>query len=80
MDSGILKSYLGMILATIIAIYGLYIAKEIAVNGKEWAAAIVVALDLGGLISVVIYNSSLQKKEREKRRENSSVIPTAKKN
>ncbi len=76
-DSGIHKSYLGMILAAAIAIYGLYIAKEIAINGKEWAAAIVIALDLGGLISVAIYNGSVQRKEREKRRETSSAAPAA---
>ena len=33
-DSNIIKSYLGMILAATIALYGLYIAKEIAVNGN----------------------------------------------
>ncbi len=74
-DSNIAKSYLGMILAAIIAIYGLYIAKEIAVNGNPWAAGIIAALDLGGLISVAIYNGLMQKKQRENRRETSSGTP-----
>jgi uncharacterized membrane protein len=79
-DSGILKSYFGMIIATGIAVYGLYIAKEISINGNPWAAGIIAALDLGGLISVAIYNGLVQKKEREKRRETSSTTPASKKN
>ena len=75
-DSNIIKSYMGMSCAAIIAVYGLYIAKEIAVNGNPWAAGIIAALDLGGLIAVAVYNGSLQKKEREHRRESSSAIPT----
>ncbi len=76
-DSNILKSYLGMIIAAGIAVYGLYIAKEISINGNPWAAGIIAALDLGGLISVAIYNGLIQKREREKRRETSSAIPNA---
>ena len=74
-NSNITKSYLGMIFATIIALYGLYIAKEIAVNGNPWAAGIIVALDLGALISIAVYNGSTQKKERESRRQTSSATP-----
>jgi uncharacterized membrane protein len=74
-DSNIRKSYIGMVLATIIALYGLYIAKEISINGNPWAAGIIAALDLGGLISVAVYNGLIQKKEREKRRETSSTVP-----
>ena len=79
-NSNVVKSYFGMVLATIIAIYGLYIAKEISINGNPWAAGIIAALDLGGLISVAIYNGLVQKKEREKRREASSNTPNLKKN
>ena len=79
-NSNIIKSYTGMVLATVIAIYGLYIAKEISVNGNPWAAGIIAALDLGGLISVAIYNGLIQKKEREKRQEISSAIPAANRN
>ena len=79
-DSGVLKSYLGMIFAAGIAVYGLYIAKEISVNGNPWAAGIIAALDLGGLVSVAIYNGLMQKKEREMRRETSSAIPASNKN
>ena len=74
-NSNISKSYLGMIFATGIAIYGLFIAKEISVNGNLWAAGIIAALDLGGLIGVAIYNGSIQKEEREKRREASLAMP-----
>lgn len=74
--SDIIKSYTGMFLATTIAIYGLYIAKEIAINGNPWAAGIIAALDLGGLISVAIYNGAIQKKERDERRTSSSIPPT----
>ena len=74
-DSNIVKSYLGMVLATIIALYGLYIAKEIAVNGNPWAAGIIAALDLGGLISVAIYNGLMQKRQRESRKESSLGMP-----
>ncbi len=79
-DSGVLKSYFGMLIAAGIAVYGLYIAKEISINGNPWAAGIIAALDLGGLISVAIYNGLLQRKEREKRREMSSSVPASKKN
>ena len=78
-DSNINKSYIGMVLATAIALYGLYIAKEISINGNPWAAGIIASLDLGGLIGVAVYNGLIQKKEREKRRETSSVIPTPRK-
>ena len=76
-DSNILKSYLGMIIAAGIAVYGLYIAKEISINGNPWAAGIIAALDLGGLISVAIYNGLIQNREREKRRDASSPMPGA---
>ena len=76
-DSNIIKSYVGMGLATIIAVYGLYIAKEISVNGNPWAAAIIAALDLGGLISVAIYNVLSQRKEREQHRGSSSAPPAS---
>ena len=79
-DSNIVKSYMGMIFAAIIAIYGLYIAKEIAINGNPWAAGIIAALDLGGLISVAVYNVLVQKKERDHRRASSSAIPASKGN
>lgn len=79
-NSNVNKSYIGMILAAIIAIYGLYVAKEISINGNPWAAGIIAALDIGGLISVAIYNGAIQKKERESRRETSSSVPTPKKN
>ncbi len=80
-DSNIIRSYLGIFIAAVIAVYGLYIAKEISINGNPWAAGIIAALDLGGLISVAIYNGLIQKREREKRRESSSAVPdTAKKN
>src|SRR3989338_6135989 len=38
--SNVQKSYLGMILATTIAIYGLYIAKEISISGNPATAGI----------------------------------------
>ena len=79
-NSDVVKSYAGMIFAAIIALYGLYIAKEISINGNPWAAGIIAALDLGGLISISIYNVLIQKKERETRREDSLVIPSSKKN
>src|SRR3989338_7839901 len=68
-NSNISKSYLGMILGTVIAVCGLLVAKEISVNGHPWAASAIAALDLGGLIGVAIYNGEIQKQEREKRRE-----------
>jgi len=77
-SSNIVKSYIGMVLATIISVYGLYIAKEISINGNPWAAAIIAALDLGGLVSVAIYNVLSQKKERESRRESSTASPSGK--
>ena len=76
-ESNIFKSYLGMGLATVIALYGLYIAKEIAINGNPWAAGIIGTLDLGGLISIAIYNGLIQNKEREKRRQASAAPPTS---
>ena len=79
-NSNIIKSYAGMMLATVIAIYGLYIAKEISVNGNPWAAGIIAALDLGGIISIAIYNVLIQKRERETRRESSALIPSPKQN
>ena len=79
-SSNILKSYIGMMLATIIAVYGLYIAKEISINGNPWAAAIIAALDLGGLISVAVYNVFIQKKERENRRESAVASPASRRN
>ena len=69
------KSYAGMGLATVIALYGLYIAKEIAINGNPATAGIIAALDIGGLISVAIYNVQTQKTERNKRQETSTVPP-----
>lgn len=77
--SDINKSYIGMFLAASIAIYGLYIAKDIAINGNPWAAGIIAALDLGGLISVSIYNQICRKKELDERRAKSSTPPSPKK-
>jgi len=74
-NSGVIKSYIGMFLATCIALYGLYIAKEIAINGNPWAAGIIAALDLGGLISVAVYNAIGQQRERDSRKETSSSAP-----
>lgn len=74
--SNIKKSYVSMGLATSIALYGLYIAKEIAINGNPAMATAIIALDIGGLISVAIYNVRTQKAERNKRQE-SSVTPPA---
>ena len=77
-SSNILKSYLGMIVAAVIAIFGLYAAIEISIKGNSpWTAGIVVALDLGGIIYVAISNNLAQKQEREKRRETSSSMPDA---
>ena len=78
-DSSVVKSYLGMASATCIALYGLYIAKEISVHGHPWAAGIIAALDLGGIIYVAISNGSIQSKERQNRRDTSSTIPTVSK-
>ena len=75
-DSSIFKSYLGMIFATGIAVYGLYIAKEIAIDGNPATAGIIAAIDIIGLISVGIYNGNIQKNEREQRKQMSSNIPT----
>ena len=74
--SNIKKSYFGMILATSIAMYGLYIAKEISMHGNPATAGIIATLDMGGLISVAIYNVRAQRKERAKRKESSSSVPT----
>lgn len=74
--SNIKKSYVGMGLATTIAIYGLYIAKEIAINGNPATAGIIATLDIGGLISIAIYNVRTQKTERSRRQE-ASVTPPA---
>ncbi len=76
-NSNLVKSYLGMIAGTSIAIFGLYIAKEIAINGNPATAGIVAALDLGGLVWVAVNNTKAQRKEREKRQETSSAPPTA---
>ena len=73
--SNIKKSYAGMGLAAVIALYGLYIAKEIAINGNPATAGIIAALDIGGLISVAIYNVRTQKTERNKRQESSAAAP-----
>lgn len=73
--SNIKKSYVGMGLATVIALYGLYIAKEIAINGNPATAGIIAALDIGGLISIAIYNVQSQKSERNKRQESSTAPP-----
>ena len=73
--SNVRKSYAGMGLATLIALYGLYIAKEIAISGNPPTAGIIAALDIGGLISVAIYNVQAQKAERSKRQESSSASP-----
>ena len=78
-NSNIHKSYIGMVLATIIALYGLYSAKEMSINGNPWTAGILAALDIGGLISVAIYNVIIQKNERENRREVSAAAPSPKK-
>ena len=74
--SNIKKSYAGMGLATIIALYGLFIAKEIAINGNPATAGIIAALDIGGLISIAIYNVKTQQAERSKRHESSATPPT----
>ena len=39
--SNVIKSYMGVVAATIIAVYGLYVAKEIAVNGNPATAGII---------------------------------------
>ena len=77
-NSNLVKSYLGMIAGSSIAIFGLYIAKEIAINGNPATAGIIAALDLGGLVWVAVTNTKSQRKEREKRQETSSAPPSAK--
>ena len=76
-DSNVVKSYLGMAAGTLIALYGLYVAKEIAISGNPATAGIIATLDIGGLIWVAVNNTRTQKKEREKRRETSLAPPTA---
>ena len=73
--SNVKKSHAGMGLAATIALYGLYIAKEIAINGNPATAGIIAALDIGGLISVAIYNVRTQKSERSKKQESSAAPP-----
>lgn len=73
--SNVRKSYVGMGLATVIAVYGLYVAKEIAINGNPATAGIIAALDIGGLISIAIYNVKSQASERGKRQESSTTPP-----
>ncbi len=73
--SNIFKSYLGIVLATVIALYGLYISKEIAINGNPATAALVAALDIGGLIAIAVTNTKQQSREREKRRETATAPP-----
>ena len=70
-SSNLVKSYLGMIAGTSIAIFGLYIAKEIAINGNPATAGIIAALDLGGLVWVAVTNTKSQRKELEKRQKTS---------
>lgn len=74
-NSNILKSYLGIILATVIVPYGLYIAKEIAIKGNPATAALIAALDIGGLIAIALTNARQQRREREQRRETASAPP-----
>ena len=74
-DSNIMKSYLGMIVGVSIALYGLYIAKEIAVNGNPATAGIIAVLDIGGLVWIAVNNTRAQKKQREKRQESASAPP-----
>ena len=76
--SNLVKSYLGMISGTSIAIYGLYICKEIAINGNPATAGIIAAIDLGSILWVALNNTKAQKKERAKRQETSSTPPSAK--
>ena len=78
-NSNIIKSYLGMGVAICITIYGLYVAKEIAISGNPATAGIIAALDIGGLVWIAISNTQAQKKEREKRKESSSALPSTKK-
>ncbi len=73
--SNVKKSYIGMVLASAIACYGLWIAKEISVRGNPATAGIIATLDIGGLISIAVYNIRAQRKEREKRREAASAPP-----
>ena len=76
--SNLVKSYLGMIVGASIAIFGLHIAKEIAIDGNPATAGIIAALDLGGLVWVAVTNTKSQRREREKRQETSSAPPSAK--
>ncbi|MBI2095892.1 MAG: DUF2335 domain-containing protein [Candidatus Omnitrophica bacterium] len=73
--SNVKKSYVGMGLAAVIALYGLHIAKEIAINGNPATAGIIATLDIGGLISIAIYNVRAQRTERKTRQETSAAPP-----
>ena len=77
-NSNLVKSYLGMVAGSSIAIFGLCIAKDIAINGNPATAGIIAALDLGGLVWVAVTNTKSQRKEREKRQETSSAPPSTK--
>ena len=75
-SSNIVKSYLGMAGGTSVAIFGLYVAKVVAVSGNPATAGILAALDIGGLVWVAVNNTRSQRKEREKRQETSSAPPS----
>lgn len=51
---GTLRGLFGQVCAVAIALFGLYVAWQLGLAGKEVAAAIIAAVDLVGLVSVFL--------------------------
>ncbi len=66
-NSDIYKSYAGMICGLVVAVYALFVAKEIALNGHPAVAAIIASFDIAALVGIFVIGSNLRKQERSKR-------------
>ena len=77
--SDIVKSYLGMIFATIIVLFGMAVAALIAVLGNsansKILAAFIVAFDFGAVVLIAVNNKKSQTRQLDKRRDSSLNPP-----
>ncbi len=60
------SGFVGQAFALTVAVYGLYKAGEVALNGHPWAGVLLGAADLVGLVSAFMYGSHLEKAQRSK--------------
>ncbi len=62
----IVLQFCGMGCGLAVAIYGLWVALNVALSGSAWAGALLAAADLAGLVSVFVLGSRVRRKQAKR--------------